>query len=280
MGFPLFNQLVIETIGSCNRTCPSCLRQSYPEARSSKSLPLLRTVETGVSQGVKLETEVFESLIDQSAALGFRGLVTLQFFNEPLLDDRLVDLGLYVRAKLPKSKRTFCSNGDLITPELAAEIDGVFHQINLSLYMPQAKQEARREWLRSLFKKTHLNFRHGIHFMTHFSPGPGLEEAVHAFQGQPCTLFDRWLIVNATGDVSYCCEDVNADFGLGNIKDTPVKEIWFGDRNRHLVRTLRHAGGRKKLPYCASCPRPERGRGRRPEFRVHDLEKKLRQEAS
>ncbi len=273
--FPLFNELVVETIGSCNRTCPSCLRQSYPRDSETTLLPLLRTVETQVGRGEKMPAELFRSIVDQSSHLGFIGKVVLQFFNEPLLDDRIVDLAAYVREQLPQSQLVACTNADLLDQDLAAKLDSVFHGLNVSLYMPEDRQRRRRAEIRSMFSKCRLVFRGGLHGVTHFSPAPELASSVERARDQPCTAFNRMLIVNATGDVSFCCEDVAADFGLGNVRDIGLREIWFGQRNREIVEKLSRPGGRRELAYCANCPRPERGSGRRRKFRVNDLERSL-----
>lgn len=275
MTFPLFNDLNIETIGSCNRTCPSCLRQSHPKAREHKALPLLRTVEHEVGKGEKLPEEVFRSVVDQAADLGFAGKVVLQFFNEPFLDDRLPLLGAYVRTRLPESQLVACSNADFLTTERAKAVDGIFHKLNVSLYMPKARKLRRRAEVRAMFSKTKLEFRGGMHVVTHYSPDEGLERAIENVKDQPCTFFSRMLIVTASGDVAYCCEDVAAEFGLGNVKNKTLREIWYSEKNQKLTADLSKPGGRLRHPYCASCPRPETGMGRRKRFLVHDLERKL-----
>lgn len=249
----LFNHLVVETIGSCNRTCSTCLRQSYPEElRTDKHRE--RTVEHKIGEGLKLPTETFLSVLDQAASLGFKGRTTLQFYNEPLLDDRFVELLHEARARL-RGTLTFCTNADLMTPEIAADIDGIADEILVALYMPQRRQTARAKELNAMFSKTRLKFTGGTHVTTHFSPRPNLVRLTKKHAKQPCTTYNRMFIVTASGEVAHCCDDYVGHFDLGNVRDTPIRELWFGERYRALVGTLSKPGGRQAYEYCKVCPR-------------------------
>ncbi len=247
------DQLVVETSGGCNRRCPGCLRQSYPTP--NQSLPLLRTVRQRIGTSELMPENLFRKIFEEAAKLGFHGRVTLQFFNEPLLDERLEHLGRIVKGLLPYSPLLICSNADLMTPERAASLDGLFDQINIALYMPRQRQTKRELELLSWFKTTRLNFTKGDHVVTHHSASPDLEQVVAEVVDRPCTLYNRWLIVNWDGTVSHCCDDISGIFDLGNLKDLSMREVWFGSRNRELVRTLSRAGGRRSFDYCRCCPR-------------------------
>lgn len=253
----LFSHLVVETAGACNRTCTSCLRQSYP--RGGATLPLLRTVQHQVGASELMPEPLFERIVDEAAELAFRGLVTLQFFNEPLLDVRLGRLGRYVKEQLPGSPLWICSNADLLTEARAAELDGVFDQINVALYLPRHRQPQREQLLRSWFRTTRLKFTHGEHVVTHHSPGAALDRLVERVIERPCTQFNGMLIINWDGTVSHCCDDVAGDFALGNVHDLSISDVWFGARNLEIVAALSRPGGRREFAYCRSCPR--RGHG-------------------
>lgn len=72
----LFQWLDLETISTCNRTCPTCLRNSHPDREAMKSWFELRY----------LEVEIIEEALRQVRELGFVGGVRLSHFNEPLMD--------------------------------------------------------------------------------------------------------------------------------------------------------------------------------------------------
>jgi radical SAM protein with 4Fe4S-binding SPASM domain len=267
---PLFDWLEIETQGDCNRRCKTCLRQSYPHKENPSHQGRFPT-RWKVGHGKKMEILTFKSIIDQAIDMGFTGTVNLQHYNEPLLDDRLAELAAYVKTKPEvKDVRAF-TNGDLFDEVRAQELDGLFDIFHIALYMPREKQEIREEWLRGLFKKTHLEFTGGLHRASHYSPPEqwedldhylydtmdhaNLEELIKVQREKPCLHNNHMLIIAYDGTILHCCEDYVGHFGLGNVNSMSLKDIWESPKHRQLVEDLSCAGGRKKNPYCDNCPR-------------------------
>jgi len=104
----LFETLDLETISTCNRVCPTCIRNSHPDREAVASFFTPNY----------LPMDVIHEAFEQSIKMGFRGSVILSHYNEPLMDERLPEI-----AKLAKSypfKSVFLNtNGDFITEELA-----------------------------------------------------------------------------------------------------------------------------------------------------------------
>lgn len=250
----VFEHLEIETIGSCNRTCGTCLRQTYVKKDDSVHrgrFPV--TSEVGV--GTKMPISTFKGIIDQAVDMGFKGSVCLQHYNEPLLDDRLPELGEYVKSKPQIAGAYACSNMDLITEEMAAKLDGVFVRFDVALYMSEERQIEREKYLLGLFKKTALFFTKGVHTVTHYNPHVGTVAYIKAVQSTPCTAYNGQLIIAYDGTILHCCEDYAGNFGLGNANTMSLKEIWESNVHRELVDTLSKPGGRLKYSYCSVCPR-------------------------
>ena len=251
---PIFNWLEIETQGSCNRTCKTCLRQTYinPENSTHKGrFP----VSSKVGGGSKMPIDTFKKIIDESIDMGFSGWVNLQHFNEPLLDERLEDFASYAKNKPEVENVWAFSNMDLITEERAKNLDGLLDGITVALYMPKEKQAEREKWLESLFKYTRLDFTKGIHFTTHYSPWSNLNEHIEEQKNKPCTSYNHMLIIAYDGTVLHCCDDYVGHFGLGNVNTKSVKDIWQSEEHKKLVHDLRSSGGRLKYKYCSECPR-------------------------
>ena len=76
----------IETINRCNSTCAFCTANVHAEKR-----PLM-----------KIEDELYYSIIDQLADWGYRGHLTLYGNNEPWLDTRIVEFHEYARSTKAK----------------------------------------------------------------------------------------------------------------------------------------------------------------------------------
>ena len=65
------------------------------------------------------------------------------------------------------------------------------------------------------------------------------------------------LIIFWDGTVLPCTQDFFGDFTVGSLKDSSLKEIWNGERIRHLRKKLAE-GDIKELKACSHCDRPWR----------------------
>ena len=87
---PMPNVVNIETVNRCNSTCAFCTANKNAEKR-----PFL-----------KMEEDLYYSIIDQLADWGYKGHLTLYGNNEPWLDPRIVEFHEYARKKLPESRNS------------------------------------------------------------------------------------------------------------------------------------------------------------------------------
>ena len=233
----IFRSLSIETLSYCNRRCATCLRQAEPdkEARADRS------------KRVPLPGKMVMSLIDQSYDMGFRGVVSLSYYNEPLYDERIHRFGRYAKQTGEFKRVQLCTNGDRLNKETAKRLDGCFDMIWVSLYDHSPKET--RKGLRGLFSKTRLMFTSGLHQRTH-------QETEHGMQwilDKRCNHVSTNMIVAYNGDVLACCEEIVPHFGLGNVHDTSLKTAW--ENKQELVQDLLQPGGRRLYPYCMTCLR-------------------------
>jgi radical SAM protein with 4Fe4S-binding SPASM domain len=243
---PLFGQLEIETKASCNRTCEGCIRNSHPNRE---------VVKPWFDDNARMETATLERLLGEAWNMGFRGTVCLQHYNEPLQDPRIAELGSLVK-RTGFSRVFMCTNADLMDEARAAELDGVFDEMLVALYMNEPVKSRREAWLRTLFKSTKLTFTGGTHIATHFSAAFPVEWMANRNIKNPCSEPLRRLIINHRGDMLMCCDDMTGNFDLGNVREKSLEELWFSDRHQDMVLALQKRGGRSVHPHCESCPRP------------------------
>lgn len=211
-----------------------------------------------------MSEETFKMLIDQAADMGYKGRINIQFFNEPLLDSRLEEFGKYAKDKGCFSSVQCYSNADLLTPERAATIDGNFDIMYIALYdkgggipLPIGEERSRKERdISSWFTKTVIKFTGGDHIITHYSPLPGLAAAIERARMNPC-IFDvqERLIIDFTGEMRLCCDDIAGEWQLGNIFENTLEELWYSEKHQEIVENLRVRGGRKNYAFCWECPR-------------------------
>lgn len=69
---------------------------------------------------------------------------------------------------------------------------------------------------------------------------------------KPCQQLWRDLIISWDGGVSVCCKDVNYLLKVGNIHQTPLKDIWISEEWERL-RVLHKKGLWNQVSLCANC---------------------------
>ncbi len=70
----------------------------------------------------------------------------------------------------------------------------------------------------------------------------------------PCTFLWQALIVFWDGSVLPCTQDFHGDYTLGNVRETPLEEIWNGDRLVRLREKILR-GDIADLETCSQCDR-------------------------
>ena len=245
---PLFKYVDLETCSSCNRVCPTCLRNSHPnrEALQSWFEPEFLPVRT------------IKDALNQCMELGFLGSICLSHYNEPLMDERISEIGRMAKSYGQFSKVYMHSNGDLLNEDIANDLDGAFDQIIFTLYMNEPVKSKRANWIKSLFHKTKVEIiTYSEHIATHFSPKFDVKSMAEKYREHPCSNEPQiHLIINHRRQYLLCCEDVIGNFDLGYFPDISIEDYWFGKKHVGIIADLGAEGGRLKHEYCATCPRP------------------------
>jgi hypothetical protein len=242
----LFKTLDLETISTCNRICPTCIRNSHPDKEAVKSF----------FSPTYLPMWVIDEAFDQCHAIGFTGSIILSHYNEPLLDERLPWI-VKLAKTYPFESVFLNTNGDLLTEELAQELDGHLDRIIVSLYMREPVKSMRADWISSLFKKTKVDaITQSDHIPTHFSPKFDVEALAKKHIANVCHEPEMRVIINHRRQFLLCCDDVVGNFDLGTFPEMGIEEFWFGEKRGTIMRDLQNMGGRLKHLYCSTCPRP------------------------
>lgn len=258
--------LVIETHSYCNRLCRTCMRQSNPNRSRWKGEEKIREF---------LPIEIIADILEQGKEMmpngpdwaperyNYKPGVVLQWYSEPLLDPRLPQI---VRMAHDKGFWTsFDTNGDFLTSHIAEQFDGYLDRIEFSIYgddptVARPENEIDGEWAKqkirrfqSMFKKTDVKWDFG-HIVTHYSPDERLNEMIAQNVNKICQGCDYWCIFDYTGEMALCCEDIDVNFNLGNIRDSSLRDLWYSPKHQKISETLRTEGGRNAFPFCRMCP--------------------------
>lgn len=240
----LFAEIGIETMASCNRRCPTCLRNSSPEEGISSWF-----------SDKKLPIEIIEKVAKELGGVGYYKTIWLQHFNEPLLDGRLPIIAELIKKNVSLARLLVNTNGDLLTKEIALNLDGLFDTMYVSCY--SSEEVAKQKYLefKDVFKKTKLMCRRVVHTTTHFSPNKNLNEKIQENKENACTSIRGKTIIDHLGNMLLCCEDMPPHFDLGNVYNDSIITLWTSKKHVEILETLSARGGRFKYPFCSICPR-------------------------
>ncbi|MCK5547670.1 MAG: SPASM domain-containing protein, partial [Thermoplasmata archaeon] len=146
------------------------------------------------------------------------------------------------------------TNGDLMTKELADELDGVFDFIIVHLYMEEPVKSKRAFWFQANFLKTEIRLvTDQPHMPTHFTPAYNLEGLIEDAKERNCPQPTIRTTINHKGEYLPCCDDMIGNFDLGTFPEVSIADNWFGKQAK-IAEDLSHAGGRAAYPYCMICP--------------------------
>jgi radical SAM protein with 4Fe4S-binding SPASM domain len=260
---PLFEQLCLESQSNCNRSCWFCPR-TYD--RTGKYLD-----HAGKSVIRQMPTTKIFDVLDQARALGFQGLVGFHHYSEPLLDPRNVMLAR--EAKRRGLVPWLHTNGDVLrrNERLCEEVSDVYGHIVVGLYdyTSDDELEAEKRFWRTRLTCAQLDFsaigqdgrRTGSSMAIPRALVPTDSRMTVpdlTFANGPCHRPLIRMIIQWDGEVCNCCEDTRGAFGLGNVYESTLEELWFSIRHMRVVEDLA-AGQRTGYALCRNCPLPPSG---------------------
>lgn len=275
---PLFERLEIETQSHCNRSCWFCPRV-YD--RSGAYLDELGNPVMG-----RMSTAKIIDVMDQAQSMGFDGLVSFHFYSEPLLDKRNIPLAREARNR--GMKPYLHTNGDVLlkNAELCDSVAELYHYVVIGIYDYQSNEELQslKDFWQAKLNGADLKFSTIADGQARSTKSMSIPRALVptdrriavpdlTFPNGPCHRPLIRLFLRYDGEMCFCCEDVNAEFDLGNINRSTLEELWYSDKHTELVSDL-VAGRREKFPLCRNCPlspsapSPD-GQPIKPEFRSY-----------
>ena len=237
LGRDLFTQIEIETNTDCNRKCRICPRHKH--AREVGFMP----------------DELYGHLLGQLADIDFQGRVSPVFYNEPLLDTRLVRLMRETRTRLPKCSIVVFTNGSLLTREnIEALVDAGVDTLLVSQYVQnlradEAPYAAAVQDLPASYKR-HIRYRI-LGDDDPLSTSGGLVPVKKPVTRSRCMQASLSCVVDFRGDVVLCCNDYHGDHVFGNVGTEHLMDIWSRPDFVELRRQLRHGDFQREI--CKAC---------------------------
>ena len=258
MDIPLFERLQIESQSNCNRSCWFCPR-TYD--RSGKYLD-----HRANSVQNQMPTWKILDLLEQAKDLGFRGRVAFHHYSEPLLDKRNIMLAREARKK--GMQPYLHTNGDVLKHDssLCEEVKTVYGLIVVGLYDHETNDElekAKQYWQARL-SGANLKFSAIGVLGARSGYSMGIPKALapsdsrmavpdFTYPNGPCHRPLIRMVIQYDGSMCNCCEDTYGAFGLGNVFQSSINELWFSEDHIRIVRDL-ISGYRHRYQLCRMCP--------------------------
>jgi GTP 3',8-cyclase len=209
----------------CNRTCIYCPNSTIGSTSSTSFMDI----------------GLFERIIAQLTEIAFSGRLSFHFYNEPLLRKDLEVLVASARAALPLAHLVLYTNGDLLT-------DSRYHSLldaGIDFFMVTRHDSEPM--------KPRLHQRVQFPSDLDISGRAGAVMGVAKPLQRACHAPSEMLIVMVNGDVILCHEDARREVVIGNLNQSPLRNIWFSEEMErfryHLLRGNRQGAG----AVCARC---------------------------
>ena len=237
-----FDSIALETTTHCNLRCEFCPNNKY---------------DRGLLKNRKfMEISLFKKIINELSTINYRGQILLHFYGEPLTDERLPELVLYIKKKLPKAKIQINTNGFLLTIPLYKKLinAGVksFLVTQYGKIMPPSIKKLFL-YLKSRPKKDNkIKYRVLGGDIGLSNRGGEINVKNVVDYERPICLYPNTAIhVNYNGDVILCCNDYHSSVKFGNLK----KESLFSLLKKPLYVSIKTDLKKKKfkLSICKKC---------------------------
>jgi radical SAM protein with 4Fe4S-binding SPASM domain len=229
-GKPIFSMIEFNIYQNCNRNCSFC-PVSNPEVYTRKK------------EGITVE--LFTKAMNDLKAINYEGTILFSAFSEPTLHTELVELIKITKRVLPNIRLEMVTNGDSTRrnhKKLMSYFDAGMDKISFSLYDGPEQMEE----FKSIRKKLNLSedmmvlrrryLQDGNFGMT-ISNRAGLIDSNEYRDNEetaitelplktPCFYPSYMLLIDSNGDVILCPHDWEKSYGLANIQEKSIWEIW------------------------------------------------------
>ena len=245
-----FLRLEVETSTGCNRRCPFC------------------PVATAPRPDHRMPEDLFLSIVDQAAQMGFRGRFSPHFFGEPLLDPRLPHLLGETRRRLPRARIVVYTNGDALTPDLALNL--LDAGTDLFVVTFEDRESAAFGRTRAALRPWTVRRRFLVRRFPRDVAAPYNRGGAVRIPGPPrrrraCFAAASTLVVDAWGRVRLCFNDYRGEVTWGDLAHERLEDVWHRPAYARLRQDLlRGEFTTATCRACAGLPPSTRPLGPRP----------------
>jgi len=175
--------------------------------------------------------DAFKTIIDELAGMNYRGIITPNFYGEPLLDKRIYQFVDYARKTLPLSTIIINTNADKLDIEaMLALLKAGATYIFISQHDEQPSEPIAKI---DKYLESHPVYKRQVVIKNRTAPDQALTNrggliddsrvinmpAFGCFRSRRATItYDGFMIL--------CCEDYNAEYRFGNVIENGLWSVW------------------------------------------------------
>jgi len=236
-----FYAVEIEINSRCNRTCSYCPN----------------SVGERIEQG-EMAPEIYQRIMQQLQDIQFKGRISYEFFNEPMLCSHFFEYVEMTKQYIPDCTIELYTNGTLLTYDKFQKLVsfGIDHFVvtkheGIDQYCFDHTWKKLSDQEKSLVKyQTHEELkksnRGGV-----VKAGPERSTVL-----LPCYIPEQIVTITVAGNVLPCFEDFYQNNMMGNVGEDTLINIWNSEKYKKFRYELRKALRHMNTP-CKTCNRVE-----------------------
>jgi radical SAM protein with 4Fe4S-binding SPASM domain len=239
MSEELFKIVEIEINSQCNLACSYCPNREFERKEKGE-----------------MSLENYDLILDQLEEMGFVGRLSHEFYGEPTLHPDFEEILRRTKKKLPDTKIELYTNGTKLTREKLITL----YECGVDEFIITKHIGIKKLLVEDFKEDLSPTIQKAIRFQEHSAlkktnRGGALPDigggAEHLL---PCMIPDFLVTITVEGNILPCFEDFFQNHEMGNLFQTPLKEIWNSEEYKKLRRDLKK-GLRHHYKTCAGCNR-------------------------
>ncbi len=236
---PELKMVEIEINHHCNRACVYC-----PNSVTERK-------EKG-----EMDPELFESLMQQLVDMNYKGSISYEFYNEPMLAKNVYLFVEMTRKYLPENRIDFYTNGTLLDRKSFDR----FMSLGVSRFIVTKHKGEGAYVFDETFASLNDQEKSKVIYQNYMdlkltNRGGAVDAGPKgALKLVPCLIPSFLVTITVLGNVLPCFEDYHEEMIMGNIDEKPLKEIWASEAFQKLRKDLAF-GKRHAHSPCDKCNR-------------------------
>jgi len=200
----------------------------------------------------QMDIDTIVSINKSLQEIDYRGTITLAGFGEPLLHKKIKNYVQELKNSVKLKQVKLITNGDYLTQKMAFDLvqSGV-NCIKVSMYDSDMTEHFESFLQQYDIERIYKHYYGGLPEEVEVNRNELWKQPKVIEKKRACYLPFYKMFINWNGDVGLCSNDWNVSQVFGNVKETPIHEIWestYLNQYRNML-----AKGMRNASPCIGC---------------------------